>query len=938
MSIQEGTSLSHYRITAKLGEGGMGEVYRAEDTHLKRDVAIKVLPAALAGDPERIARLEREAQVLAALEHTNVASIYGLDEAEVDSAAIRFLVMQLAEGQTLADRLVAGPIPMDEALPIARQIAAGLEAAHEAGIVHRDLKPANIMLAADGAVKILDFGLAKAYEADGAAAAISPELTASPTSILATQAGVIMGTAAYMSPEQARGRPVDKRSDIWAFACVLYEMLAGAKTFSGETVTDVIAAIVTREPDFATLPGDTPAGVHALLERAFEKDPRERLRDIGEARVALEPARLADAGRTAAATETAQAEDAADDRVAAGGTAQPGFNWIWPAAILTAVLVTYLATAWLEPASPSNDVIRASIALPKGQELAFGTSARPNLTISSDGRTIAFVTMPVGAKQAFDDADLVAGMDTTLWLRELGDGEVRRVDGARGATQPVFAADGRWLAYLSSGWLTKVPVSGGAPERLAPIQNVWGVDWRRPDSIVVSWPRNSGEMLFEVPAIGGEGRTISSVANSNVTNVGDPQDHSFPFRVEDDEFLVTEWTGGLYEESNVAWLSVGEGELITLQPNGSNPAYIDSGHLVYAHGEQVFGVAFDLESRRVIGTPTLITDNVLNERTYGTPQVAAARTGVLLYAAGGDAMSATKVVWIDTEGNIEIILDDPVLSPQLLSLSPDGTRFAFPATGSGNVDIWSYDIGSQTPNRVTTEPSEQHTVIWGADRDSVIYADFLGQSGIYSRTIDGAAPQLLHTNSDTATPFDLSPDGRWLLLYTNTGEVGTYSVGAFDLETEGAEMVLLGEDGAIVVSARFSPDGRWVAYEQVRAGQLQTWLTPFPAAAGDLPVLVSQGLGAGPIFWSHTGRAIYFRRNSELWRAEITFEVRADGTMRVRPDEPELVIRTPDDKVFDVGPDGRFIAIRYPDVPPVTHLEIILNLGEYLRQNAPAQR
>ena len=456
MALTPGSRLGIYEVTAQIGEGGMGQVFRAHDTKLNRDVALKVLPDAFASDPDRLARFTREAHALAALNHTNIAHIHGLEE----SSGVRALVMELVEGPTLADRIAQGPIPIDEALPIARQIAEALEAAHEQGIVHRDLKPANIKVRPDGTVKVLDFGLAKATEP---VVASTPSMSRSPTitTPAMTQAGIILGTAAYMSPEQARGKIVDKRADIWAFGAVLYEMLTGRRAFPGDDLSLTLAAVMMQDPAWAAFPPATPSNVRQLLRRCLVKDPRQRIRDMGDVRLALE-----------AAHDPAPAPNR-----------QTRHPLVWASGVVVVASLALTASAlWNRPAAAHKTAVRFTIPLPSGQEII----SYPAIT--RDGQTVAYV-----AQQGTDDAQ--------LYLRDLNSFEPRAVAGSSGARQPFFSPDGKWVAFFAQGQLQKAEVTGGTPVRLAEASYPFGGTWNDDNTIIYTVSLGSG--LMRIPASGG---------------------------------------------------------------------------------------------------------------------------------------------------------------------------------------------------------------------------------------------------------------------------------------------------------------------------------------------------------------------------------------------------------------------------------------------------
>jgi serine/threonine-protein kinase len=600
-----GKKISHYSVTAKLGEGGMGEVYRATDTKLGRDVALKVLPEAFASDAERMARFEREAQVLASLNHPNIASIYGLEEAD----GIRCLVLELVEGPTLAERIEKGPLPLEEALPLARQISEALEAAHERGVIHRDLKPANVKVTPEGTVKVLDFGLAKAFQGEETEedVAKSPTMTA-----MATQAGIILGTAAYMSPEQAKGKPVDKRADIWAFGIVLFETLTGKQVFKGETVSETLAAVMMKDIGWGLLPADTPPPIHRLLRRCLDKDPKRRLRDIGEARVALE-GYLADPS-----TSTVVLEPGDIAATAATAASQPAWlRWLpWAAAgVLGFGLLFSLWGLWHATRPIIRPAIRLPVEMTAEEQIAVGSGipggATTNFAVSADGTRIAYVLESGGSRQ--------------LYVRSLDQTEGTALSGTEGAYGPFFSPDGEWVAFFANNTLKKVSVSGGAPLTLCDARNAKGGSWGPDDTIVFAPHVTVG--LSRVPAAGGPPEAITEKAQG-------VRSHRWP------QFLpggravlfIVQPSGSSYDDSNIEVLNLEIGERKVIHQGGSYPRYLPSGHLVYAREGTLFGAPFDLDHLEMKGSPVPLLEGLM-QGPSGDAHYAFSDTGTLLYLA-----------------------------------------------------------------------------------------------------------------------------------------------------------------------------------------------------------------------------------------------------------------------------------------------------------------
>ena len=652
MSLTPGTTLGPYAVTAKIGEGGMGEVYRARDTKLDRDVALKVLPEAFTQDPDRLARFEREAKVLASLDHPNIGHIYGLEEAEGQRA----LVLELVEGPTLADRIAKGPIPVDEALPIAKQIAEALEAAHEAGVIHRDLKPANIKVKDDGTVKVLDFGLAKLHRSEQSQ---ETDLT---VTTMATAPGVVLGTLPYMSPEQTRGHPIDKRSDIWAFGCVLYEMLTGQRAFPGTEHSDILAKIIEREPDFTALPTDLPSLIRRLLRRCLDKDPRERLRDIGDARVEIREAMtvpLTEAGEALAATS-------------------PSAGWrrmIVPLAttgIVGSIVLAGVGGWNLRPSfsRESPSVIRFHEQLPDEQQ--FRATEWPILAISRDGSQVAYNTTAGLYLRSFDErnATLVTGTEEPL-------------------TTPFLSPDGQWLGYWSARdrQLKKIRTSGGTPVTLCDAQvGPQGARWGPDERIVYGQP----DGIWRVSVNGGSPELL--------VEPHDAGSYRFPQILPDGgSVLFARATGG----NRQIEIQHASGERKPLF-EGDRPVYLPSGHLVYSHRNTVFAVAFDLDVLEAVGSAVPLVEGVV-ATDYDVSE-----SGSLVYFGGPrEAVAESRIALVDRNGNAAL-----VAAPGRYSyprLSPDGTRIVVQRNSGGDSNIFIYDIQSRRLDQLTFGGSQAHS-------------------------------------------------------------------------------------------------------------------------------------------------------------------------------------------------------------------------------------
>ena len=658
MSLAPGTRLGAYEITAPLGAGGMGEVYRARDTRLNRDVAIKVLPDAFASDPERLARFKREAHVLAALNHPHIAAIYGLEETATASA----LILELVEGPTLADRIAQGPIPLDEALPIGKQICEALEAAHERGIVHRDLKPANIKLTKDATVKVLDFGLAKPT---GGPTNPTTSLSPTVTSPAMTMAGALLGSAAYMSPEQAKGKTVDKRTDIWAFGCVLFEMLGGQRVFSGEGVTDVLAAIVRDEPNWSELPAATPSGIERVLRRCLCKDVRHRFADIADVWIDIE-----DAERSVVADKPRPQER----RMIPIAT-----TLMLAAAIVSGVVWTFAPKG----ATESGPITRFSVSLPVAA--AFVPKA-----IAQDGRQLVYSTGGQLFLRSFDNVDAVL------------------VSGAEGAIASLFfSPDGHWVGYndLKTGTLKKIPLAGGAPTTITALREAAS------SAVEASWGPN-GLIVFNVAAFAGLMKVSDSGGSLERITRPTAGRHGSPHFVANGRAVLFH-TLETEKPDSIAILSFDTGEYKTLL-DGCCPQYVNTGHLVFYRDGALWAVRFDESRLDVIGTPVRLMDLPNDSFRVST-------NGTLIYSRGIGAAMERTLVWVDRSGREEA-LSVPTRGYAYPSLSPDASRVAIDVRGENEGDIWLWEFAGQTLSKLTFNPRLDTYPIWSRDGRYLLFA------------------------------------------------------------------------------------------------------------------------------------------------------------------------------------------------------------------------
>jgi eukaryotic-like serine/threonine-protein kinase len=913
VGLATGTKLGPYEIQSLLGAGGMGEVYRARDTKLGRDVALKVLPEAFAKDADRMARFKREAQVLASLNHPNIATIYGLEE----SGGARALVMELVEGPTLAERLKSGAIPLEGALPIAKQVADALEAAHERGIIHRDLKPANIKVTPEGAVKVLDFGLAKAL--DVAVMSSSPTATPpqdSPTlSMAATQAGVILGTAAYMSPEQARGKGADRRADIWAFGCVLFEILTGVRAFEGETVSDTLAAVLKSEADWSALPAEAPPRIRDLVRRCLNKDPRQRLQAIGDARIAIE--------ETLSGTDTrpplSPLLTEEGKREARGGDP-------WRRAIpwsLAALAVLSLGVAlWSlmrAPRPPTRPVARLVVALPPTEQLALGP--HPAIALSPDGSRLVYVARHGGG--------------THLYTRPIARFEAALMPGTEGAESPFFSPDGQSVGFFADGKLKRVSVSGGAPLTLCSAPTNRGGSWAPDDTIIFAPAITLG--LFEVPAAGGTPKPLT-VPDRKKGEYG----HRWPQILPGGKaVLFTIWTGAYFDEARIGVLSLETGERRVLIEGGTYARYIPSGHMVYARAGGLLAVPFDLKRLEVTGPSVSILEGVSMNPTFGGAEFSSSSDGSLVYVPGGSSAVERTLLWVDRKGEARPLPAPPraYLSPRL---SPDGQRLAVSIEGT-NAGLWLYDLARGTLTRLTETAGAIPFPIWTPDGKRVTFLSALGGAlNLYWMPADGSgAAERLTTSENTQWPGSWSPNGLVLAFSESDPTTGS-DIWVLRLADDPSTPLGAGrkaqpflqtpsnESGGI-----FSPDGRWLAYVSDESGRQEVYLRPFPGPGGRLQISTEGGIE--PV-WARNGRELFYRNGDKMMvvAVETKGEFAAAKPKVLFEAHYETSVFTFEPN-YDVIPDAQsFIMIKGSEQESApTQVNVVLNWFEELKRLAP---
>jgi Tol biopolymer transport system component len=826
-----GQNLAHYKITAALGAGGMGEVYRATDTKLNRDVAIKVLPAEVAQDSQRLDRFRREAQLLAALNHPNIASIYGLEEAEGKP----FLALELVEGEDLQERLERGAVPVDEALEIAEQIAEALEEAHNKGIVHRDLKPANVKITPDGKAKVLDFGLAKAWAGDDAGETAAAELSESPTLTHAgTVAGMILGTAAYMSPEQAKGKPVDKRADVWSFGVVLWEMLTGRGLFLGESVADVIAAVVTKEPELEAVPATTPRAVRRLLARCLRKDLRTRLPDIGAARLELQEVLAGSTVEPAAAGTDDDTSGATELRRVVRQ------RWAWAAALLvTAGLAGFLASVLLTQTPEARPAVHFTFDPPENVTVS---DFNP-LAVSPDGGSIVF-------------AGRVSAGGSQLWTRTLDAPEVRALPGTEGAGQPFWSPDGSSIAFFAEGELRKLSLASGKVQTvcvLPPGSYLPAGTWSHEDTIAFS--KGSVGGLYSVSAGGGEARPL--------TTPDEQTHHWWPQYLPDGSRFIFEIYALDVEKKGVHVASLdAPDQWRRLLPVPMRGRY-GSGHLLYVQdGSTLLARPFDVARAELTGDPVAVASSVASGRVPRWGWFSVSTTGVLAYLEG---TTNIQLVWLDRAGNRLETLGDPGQYYGPIALSPDDSRVAVQImAGDGQHDIWMVDVARGMASRVTTGPPQSLSPVWSPDGREIVYRGGPESGDLFRKELRaGATASSLLETAEYEAPEDWSRDGK-ILLYRTTGEEN--ALWALPMDGDGSPELVL-KTGSRLLEAQLSPDGLWLAYMSDESGRFEVYVEPF-RRPGER-VRVSPDGGSQPK-WRGDGKELfYLSRDGPLMAVDV---------------------------------------------------------------------
>ncbi len=891
----------------------MGEVYRAADTKLRRDVAIKVLPSALASDPDRLARFQREAEVLASLNHPHIAQIYGLEDAD----GVKALVMELVEGVTLADRIAQHRLPPNEALPIARQIAEALEAAHAQGIIHRDLKPANVKVRPDGTVKVLDFGLAKAMAPAVASSGGQGGPSDSPTltTPAMTEAGMILGTAPYMSPEQARGKAVDKRTDIWAFGCLVFEMLAGQAAFAGDGVSETLARIIEREPDWQALPVSTPPPIRRLLRRCLQKDPARRLDSAAVARFDVEEA-MAPVGQE-------------DDRVAPRFVRwRRALPWALTAASAVA-LALVLLFGGLRRDVATQAPIRVHVGL--GAEATLATVERGAAAIlSPNGQALVFVAhRRTGA--------------ASLYVRRLDQLDAMPLPGTEGAHSPFFSPDGQWIAFFADAKLKKVAVSGGAPVTICDTPDGRGGWWAADGSLVYApfFPGTDRGGLLRVSSNGGMPMPVTSLAEGEVA-------HGWPQVLPGgNALLFTSHTSRMnWDDATVVVQSLPSGERKIVQRGGYYGRYLASGHVVYLHDAKIFAVPFDLERLEVTGPPFLALDGVGSNPNGGSGQFAASEAGTFVYVdqpIGSAPMGGAPIQWMDRAGR-KTPLRATSTNWGNPRFSPDGTRLAVEINDGKQLAVWVYEWEHDRASQLTLNPAQNQKPVWTPDgRRIVFWSNRDVQQNLYWQRADGTGDaQRLTDSKHPQSAGSWHPDGRILAFQETRPQTGA---DLMVVAIQGDELTgwkpgiptSFLSTAAIEREPMFSPDGKWLAYQANDLGRFEIYVRPFPGPGGMW--MISTAGGITPT-WSRTRRELLYRNpENQLMVAAYT----ASGDL-FRAEKPRLwaegyIGPQTGQRSFDLHPDGERVAVApelgSPDRPQ-HRLVFILNFFDELRRGAPA--
>jgi hypothetical protein len=901
--FESGTRLGAYDIVGLLGAGGMGEVYRARDTRLKREVALKILPDSFAADPERLARFQREAEVLASLNHPNIAGIHGIEDGPLDGGGhARALVLELVEGETLAERIARGPVALDDVLAIAGQITEALEAAHEHGVVHRDLKPANIKLRPDGTVKVLDFGLAKLVGGpadggphDGGRSSRPPiDMSMSPTitsPAMATSAGMLLGTAAYMSPEQAKGRAADHRSDIFAFGCVLYELATGKRAFIGEDISNTIAAVLRGEPDWSALPSGTPRAFERIVRRCLQRERKSRYHDIGDVRLDL-------------------LESSARSREEAAGPAPPqraGLTsrvLVVAATAVSAAALAATAVWWVKPAVKPAE-LRFTIPLAKDE--TYSNTGRHVLAISPNGKYLVY---GAGNRLNLHTFDQLAS--TPIRGSEAG---------GRG---PFFSPDGEWIGFWQNEQLMKVAVTGGGPIVIAKMENPLGASWSEDGSILLGM---GGSGIWRLAAAADVPEKVIAVKEGELA--------ASPQMLPGGEWVLftVRLAGSGWDDSQIVAQSLRSSEQRVLVRGGRDGRYVPTGHVLYARAGTMMAVPFDLAQMKTVGNPVSMLEGINDARaTTAATHFALSATGTLAYVGGFDESSTGTPVWFDRSGReVRAVTPMPLRGVQHPRLSPDGRRLSTIEDG----DVWVHDLEGRPPIRLTHDPGH-FAPLWTPDGKRLIYES------------NSPAPlRLIAADGSDAAPVPVSPvahyhphavtaDGRTLIaVEVDSGTRTENHVVSFEMGEKAKPTLIVHASGSSgFEGTALSPDDRWLAFTSSTTGQPEIWVQPYPGPGA--PVRVSPNGGVEPI-WARNGRELYYLEGRKMMAVAVDARTTFDFKPATLLFETTAAM-TNQPPSYDVAADGRFLMIK-PALPgaEVAPMVIITNWFEELTRRVPVQ-
>jgi serine/threonine protein kinase/Tol biopolymer transport system component len=912
--LKPGTALGPYRVEALLGAGGMGEVYRARDTKLNRDVALKVLRESLMREPDRLARFTREAHILASLSHPNIAAIYGFEDGD-DAHA---LVLELVEGPTLADRIARGPLALPEALPIARQIADALAVAHEHGVIHRDLKPANIKVCDDGTVKVLDFGLAKPLQDRRSThSRYEPPVPASQSpmvmSPVITETGVILGTAAYMSPEQAKGRSADKRSDVWAFGCVLYEMLTGTRAFDGEDTSDTLASVLKGQPDWTALPAETPQAIRRLLRRTLEKDSRRRLSDMADARLEIDEAQ-----------ELAGADESRESiqRGGAGTRLQGALPWLIAAALAVA-LITTIAIWRPWRAMPTAVSQHLSVDLGADAFLGGPVEATTQLAISPDGSMLAFVA----------ERDRV----DQLYLRRFG--QLQAVPLVTGpVSDPFFSPDGQWIGFFSIAdrKLKKVPVAGGSAVPICDIHSSYprGASWGDDDYIVFNAFGEAWTTLLRVPSAGGRPEPISTLSEGEVA-------HRWPQVLPGANavlFSAFETQGGI-DASNIVAQRLPSGPSKIVVRGAHYARYLRTGHLVYAQGATLFAVPFDLDRLEVSGQPVTAVQGVMGFRVSGASSFDVSDSGTLAYVPGQLTGSEVSLLWMPRNGTATPLRAAPRdwRDPQF---SPDGKRLAFYVDDGRQLDIYTYEWARDFTTRLTFDPAVDSNPVWSPDGRTIVFSSSRGAkqlANLYWVSADGSGePHRLTQSGDTQLATSWHPSGKYLAFEQQISRQ-QWDLLILPMEVSGAGWTAQTPQRVLSQIAQrpgavFSPDGRWLAYTSNESGRAEVFVRAFPGSGTAWQVSTSGG--SVPTWSRRRNELFYLAPDSHLM--VVSYGVEGNGFRTNLPQKwsEQRVKARIGPRPFDLHPDGDRLVVSgdLASAPRVDKVVLVPNFFDEVRR------